>query len=61
MVSVELKGAASPRQVGSMKANASEPLMKGRNGLDDVKTGALKGSREQCRRRPVCDRHDIRP
>jgi len=31
VVSVESKGVARPRQVGSVKANASEPLMTGRN------------------------------
>ena len=28
---------------------------------DDVKTGAVPGLREQCRRHLVYDRHDIRP
>jgi hypothetical protein len=38
-VSVWLKGASQSRQMSSAESNGSEPLMKGRKGKDDVKTG----------------------
>src|ERR1700757_2226937 len=39
VVSVAAKGGRQSRQVGSGEASASEPLMKCRNAIDDVKTG----------------------
>jgi len=45
-----VKGAARPRQVRIGKTNASEPLRKCRENIDDVKTGELKLPWEQCRR-----------
>lgn len=44
------KGAARPRQVRIGKANASEPLRKCRENIDDVETGEMKLPWEQCRR-----------
>jgi hypothetical protein len=46
VVSVEEK-AHMMRQMGIGKANASEPLMKRRNSLDGIKTGAIEWVRDE--------------
>ena len=47
VVSVAAKGGRQSRQVGSGEASASEPLMKCRNAIDDVKTGGSSSSRDR--------------
>jgi hypothetical protein len=47
VVSVAVKGGRQSRQVGSGEASASEPLMKCRNAIDDVKTGGSSSSRDR--------------
>ena len=47
MVSVAAKGGTRSRQVGSGEASVSEPLMKCRNAMGDVKTGGASISRDQ--------------
>src|ERR1700760_4524591 len=47
VVSVTAKGGRQSRQVGSGEASASEPLMKCRNAIGDVKTGGSSSSRDQ--------------
>ena len=47
VVSVERKGAARPRQVRTMKTNASKPLMTCRKRRDGVETGVLSFPRDE--------------
>jgi hypothetical protein len=47
VVSVAAKGGTRSRQVRSGEASASEPLMKCRNAIGDVKTGGSSSSRDQ--------------
>ena len=47
VVSVAVKGGTRSHQVWSGEASASEPLMKCRNAIDDVKTGGSSSSRDQ--------------
>jgi hypothetical protein len=46
VVSVEEKACVT-RQVGIGKANASEPLLKCRNDVDDIETGETKSFRDE--------------
>jgi hypothetical protein len=47
VVSVEAKGGVQPRQVRRQETNASEPLMKCRKTLDDVKTDPLRRGQDE--------------
>src|SRR5436309_7734106 len=47
VVSIAAKGGTRARQVRSEEASASEPLMKCRNDIGDVKTGGSSSSRDQ--------------
>jgi hypothetical protein len=49
VVSVEGKGAARPRQVWTMKTNASEPLMTCRKRRNGVETGRKSLARDEPR------------
>ena len=63
MVSVEEKAHMMMRQEGIRKANASEPLMKGRNYIQTMsKPGSPSNpGSSMCWRSPVYGQHDIRP